>query len=374
MTNLDLLEKVLDSALELEEKGDRYVDGEKAKRFYIRSCELYSQANDIQSDQPQVLYNWARILFLLSEFKKPQHSQQQSCIWLSQALELYSRLALIEPENDDVLFNAAQTMHSWVLKSNSEYHKLNEAIWYLDQINGVSKNDSDTLILRIEILNSVMEFSYDINHIQQVFKTVTDLYNDSLGSQVILRIAESFHIFGFKVFDVSGVLDSSIFSKSLEYIEYVLSRNPKDVEGLCDKSDLCIAWADLLNDSHSVTLYTQGLESLTKASQLEPKNIDIMTRLGDIHLSRLRLYSNEDTKRLCAKNAQVYYQKVLTKPEMWTLYHYVKAQSWISDDSTDKAWNMLLKMASDNHTSLDEWIKTSDVLDVPFGPWKRGNL
>lgn len=375
MSNVDQLNQFLEQAQELEDKGDRYVDGEKAYRFYIRSCEFYSLANDIESDLPLVLYNWARILFILSEFTKPSITNEQSCIWLKNALDIYLKLASIEPENEDVLFNVAQTMHLWVTKSNSDYYKLNEAIWYLDQIKGLEKDAAETIVLRIEIMNSIMEFSNDFNQVQQSFKTITDLYLELQDTGIVLKISESWHVYGLRIHDLNGIVDSTVFTRALELLDTVLAAHPDNVEALCDKSDLCVCWADLENGKDSTPLYTKAVESLTRASQLEPRNIDILTRLGDIHLSRLRFYSSDNTRVLCAKNAKVYYQNVLnTKPQMWTLFHFIKASTWISDDYSDKAWDMLLKMANESQVSLDGWIKSNDILDVPFGPFHRYNI
>jgi hypothetical protein len=51
-------EDMLDFAIELEEKGDRYKSGDKAKRFYERSNHWYTQANNLRPDLPELLYNW----------------------------------------------------------------------------------------------------------------------------------------------------------------------------------------------------------------------------------------------------------------------------------------------------------------------------
>ncbi len=52
------LETLLEQAEALEEKGDRYIDGEKAKRFYERACQCYQQMNDIHSGIPEILFHW----------------------------------------------------------------------------------------------------------------------------------------------------------------------------------------------------------------------------------------------------------------------------------------------------------------------------
>ena len=272
-----------------------------------------------------------------------------------------------------------------VTKSQPDIIKLNEAVWYLDQIKEVQARNSETLtvletdqlILRIDILNSIMEYSNDMTYIQETFKSISAIYDESLESDVILRIAESYHIIAFKLFQITRVLDSDLFSNSLGYIDNVLNMQPNHIQGLCDRADLCISWADLAfqisKTSQSVNLYSEALEYLTKASQIEPRNLEILIKLGDIHLSRIRLYSNENTRIVCAKNAHAYYVTVLKKkPQMWSLFHYLKAISWISSDfnlESQRAWKMLSKMASDNSISLDEWMKSDDLLEVPFGPF-----
>ncbi|KAJ3077493.1 hypothetical protein HK102_005186, partial [Quaeritorhiza haematococci] len=75
----------VEEALELEEKGDRYRDGEKARRFYERACEAYERAiaagsssgNGTGLAEIDVYYNWGRILLLLSEFRNPPYTLQQ---------------------------------------------------------------------------------------------------------------------------------------------------------------------------------------------------------------------------------------------------------------------------------------------------------
>lgn len=58
MHTIPTLSDLLDAAQELEEKGDRYKDGPKALRFYQRASEMYSQANQLEPDLLDVLYNW----------------------------------------------------------------------------------------------------------------------------------------------------------------------------------------------------------------------------------------------------------------------------------------------------------------------------
>ncbi|KAK4687776.1 hypothetical protein P7C73_g2334, partial [Tremellales sp. Uapishka_1] len=58
-------DEALDGGVEMEEKGERYKDGEKAQRFYEKAAELYAKAFDFEHTFDAV-YNQARVLYTLS--------------------------------------------------------------------------------------------------------------------------------------------------------------------------------------------------------------------------------------------------------------------------------------------------------------------
>jgi hypothetical protein len=42
----------------LEEQGERYKDGDKARRFFEGSCEAYAAACSLKGDDVDAIYNW----------------------------------------------------------------------------------------------------------------------------------------------------------------------------------------------------------------------------------------------------------------------------------------------------------------------------
>jgi hypothetical protein len=42
----------------LEEKGERYGEGDKSKRFYERASEMYAKAHELNKSDSDCLYNW----------------------------------------------------------------------------------------------------------------------------------------------------------------------------------------------------------------------------------------------------------------------------------------------------------------------------
>ncbi|WVW78364.1 hypothetical protein I302_100318 [Kwoniella bestiolae CBS 10118] len=104
-------DEALDGGVEMEEKGERYRDGDKAQRFYERAVELYEKALGF-SQTYDAAYNQARALYTLStSFLLPP-----SClIPLRRSIELY-RLATTLTNSPllrmDVAFNLAQSCSS----------------------------------------------------------------------------------------------------------------------------------------------------------------------------------------------------------------------------------------------------------------------
>ncbi|CED83545.1 Tetratricopeptide-like helical [Phaffia rhodozyma] len=63
----ETFEEALDYGVELEEKGERYKTGEKAKRFYEEACKLYEKAIEFDPQAFEGHYNLARTLYTISQ-------------------------------------------------------------------------------------------------------------------------------------------------------------------------------------------------------------------------------------------------------------------------------------------------------------------
>ncbi|WVQ98119.1 hypothetical protein IAU59_005241 [Kwoniella sp. CBS 9459] len=61
----DTYDEALDGGVEMEEKGERYRDGDKSQRFYEKAVELYAKALEFQQTY-DAAYNQARALYTLS--------------------------------------------------------------------------------------------------------------------------------------------------------------------------------------------------------------------------------------------------------------------------------------------------------------------
>ncbi|TPX71362.1 hypothetical protein SpCBS45565_g01138 [Spizellomyces sp. 'palustris'] len=101
-------DEFLDEALSLEDKGDRYVSGIKAQRFYTRATEMYAQAHRLVSTDMHVLYNWGRILLLLTEFTDPILAPEERRRLLKEAIDKLRQGG--QDGNVECLFNLSQAL------------------------------------------------------------------------------------------------------------------------------------------------------------------------------------------------------------------------------------------------------------------------
>ncbi|ORY30367.1 hypothetical protein BCR39DRAFT_494681 [Naematelia encephala] len=140
----DTYDEALDGGVEMEEKGERYRDGDKAQRFYEKAIELYKKAYDFQQTY-DAAYNQARALYTLStSFLLPPESLSQ----LGGSVELYRQAATLTNSpllQMDTAFNLAQAL---VYLSD-----------LLEDIEGDSKT-AEVMAMRVEaaeLLDKVME-------------------------------------------------------------------------------------------------------------------------------------------------------------------------------------------------------------------------
>ncbi|WRT64710.1 uncharacterized protein IL334_001644 [Kwoniella shivajii] len=107
----DTYDEALDGGVEMEEKGERYRDGDKAQRFYERAIELYEKALGFHQTY-DAAYNQARALYTIStSFLLPPTSIKP----LRRSIDLY-RLATTLTNSPllrmDVAFNLSQSCSS----------------------------------------------------------------------------------------------------------------------------------------------------------------------------------------------------------------------------------------------------------------------
>ncbi|KAI8805100.1 hypothetical protein BJ742DRAFT_821804 [Cladochytrium replicatum] len=145
-------EELVDEAIQLEEKGDRYKDGEKAKRFYERACAMYEAADNLQPNDFDVVYNLGRLQLLLSEF--PECSPSESAQLITMSIGRLRKGADLMPSNADNLYNLAQAILSKVNLMGDE-----ENVWTDERVSLLSEASA-----LLEKTVEMQRISLDVEH------------------------------------------------------------------------------------------------------------------------------------------------------------------------------------------------------------------
>ncbi|KAI9193163.1 uncharacterized protein BJ171DRAFT_303795 [Polychytrium aggregatum] len=294
---------IVDEAINMEEKGDRYVDGDKARRFYERSCELYAQAVAMNPEHDP-LYNRGRLLLLLAEFRNPPYRPSECRGLLESSVNCLRRAAELEPTNTDTLFNLAQALRTsaehlfsidgqeplaiavaeeacallekvFALQSEAyqrnpvdsagsepqpgvstqqlpqDGDKIEESLESVTAIQSVTKDTLiDTLVAWAETLSLRSSFCSDYAscmHFHSVAMEKLKL-SEALGiepARLSLRCADALSTLADTLAsnEVEPTTAAEYFKQSLALVQRALEIEPSSVEALCDKGD--ILWSFL---------------------------------------------------------------------------------------------------------------------------------
>ncbi|KAK3836254.1 MAG: hypothetical protein J3R72DRAFT_450842 [Linnemannia gamsii] len=112
-------EEYMEEGVLLEEKGERYGTGDKARRFYEKAGDMYNKACQLNPNDSDCLYNFGRVLYILVDFT---HSPCQKLALLNASIERFRSALIYDSENPDTLFNLGQalTTHADVIQDHEE--------------------------------------------------------------------------------------------------------------------------------------------------------------------------------------------------------------------------------------------------------------
>ncbi|KAJ3133147.1 hypothetical protein HK100_004645 [Physocladia obscura] len=140
-------DEFVEAAMDAEEKGERYKEGDKALRFFETAAQNYSSALSLQRDSA-ALYNLGRLLLLLAEFRFPVYpDSQKRRLLLDARANLKESINLTNSVTDnvgaaDARFNLSQVNKALVelvldsdvtAVSHTDFELLSEADVLLDE-------------------------------------------------------------------------------------------------------------------------------------------------------------------------------------------------------------------------------------------------
>ncbi|KAG0262570.1 hypothetical protein BG011_010005 [Mortierella polycephala] len=112
-------EEYMEEGVLLEEKGERYATGDKARRYYEKAGDMYNKACKLNPEDSDCLYNFGRVLYILVDFT---HSPCQKLSLLNASIDRFRSALTYDSDNADTLFNLAQalTTHAEVIQDHDE--------------------------------------------------------------------------------------------------------------------------------------------------------------------------------------------------------------------------------------------------------------
>lgn len=217
--------------------------------------------------------------------------------------------------------------------------------------------------------------------------------------QINIKEAQVFSGLAERTLLAQNRVDHALFQQAIERLDQVLENyDDKNMEALCDRGDILGSYADGLvkeckgdklsaeNGKTVWQLYAQADRSLKAALQLEPKNLNILNKLGDLSVARARLdlpVAQRNRLQLL-KNAEFYFkQAVETNRQVltsgWTGWAFSAwaLQEWaeIPDKKQEasRIFRTWLKRGGSGEL-FGELAEDSATLDPEFIEWVEDNF
>ena len=145
-------------------------------------------------------------------------------------------------------------------------------------------------------------------------------------AEILWARADSIHENSSQFTQQSFIDLSTTLSFALEKLECVIRVEPRNVEALSDQGDVFVTLAEIYSscsqiDSASAdkllkecrSAYSNACKSFVRAHEIETANAPLLTKLGDVHLTRVGLHSLAEAKSIntLSANAVFYYKKAL---------------------------------------------------------------
>jgi hypothetical protein len=195
-------------------------------------------------------------------------------------------------------------------------------------------------------------------------------------------------------FLATGIVDSTLFEKSIEQLNDIITNyDNKNVEALCDRGDVLSSFGQAIRevadkkdaslnpdkDGKEVwKLYANAMKSFQEAMALEPKNTQILNKMGDLSLTRaaLDLPVAQRNQRQLLDNAKVYYRNAVQVDKDILTSGYL---GWAMTEWALEEWADVTDKKNDSIKIIEAWIKRggngalfsnladdNDVLDEDF--------
>lgn len=345
-----------------------HVTPEEKLQKVDESIEKFRKALDLEPNKTDAQFNLGQALHqrseILQETTEIDNAYMQSASSLQEAISIFDNVytlqekeytdmttpTIAENEEEEAQAEDIETASAEEDKMDLDSPKTNQQS---QQFTMVTKVESTTISSLIETLLSTAETMTTMASMLASFPASMDLYSRARGKlsladkwqsqmpistedeqkemkaariQINLKEANTYASMGDRTLVASGTVDASMFERAIDKLnEVVDDYDPKNVEAMCDRGDIMTSFAQAITESASrkkLALVPEGngkdawqlLSNATKsfqaALQLEPKNLNILNKMGDLSLMRasLGLPVSERNKSQLLKNAVFYFK------------------------------------------------------------------
>lgn len=190
--------------------------------------------------------------------------------------------------------------------------------------------------------------------------------------QINLKEASTYAAMADRSFIASGNVDKALFEKAIEKLDEIINEyDPRNVEAMCDRGDILTSYGQEIaevadkkglplvpeKDGKEVwQLYATATKSFQAALAIEPKNINILNKMGDLSLTRasLDLPIAERNKLQLLKNAQFYFKHAVEVDKEVLTSGYI---GWAMSEWALEEWADVSGKKDDALKIIRVWIK-----------------
>lgn len=207
----------------------------------------------------------------------------------------------------------------------------------------------------------------------------TDKEHIKAKVNLMLKRGQSYCALADRAFLATGKVDATLYDQALAPLAYVTDElDPKNVEALCDQGDVYSRFGQAMLDQVTQLkqtldpktdgkevwqLHSKASETFQKALKLEPKNLHILNKAGDISMARaqLPLPVAERNQVQLLKNAQFYFKQAVETDGQVLTGGWV---GWAYATWALGAWGDVDGKEADAHKIMANWIKRGGNEDI----------
>ncbi|KAI8366602.1 hypothetical protein BD560DRAFT_447945 [Blakeslea trispora] len=190
--------------------------------------------------------------------------------------------------------------------------------------------------------------------------------------QINLKESATYAAMADRSFVASSMVDNSLFEKSIERLDEIIERyDTRNVEAMCDRGDVLTSFGQAIEevankkklslvpekDGKEVwQLYATATKSFQTALTLEPKNLRILNKMGDLSLirARLQLPVAERNRLQLLKNAAFYFKHAVEVDKEVLTSGYL---GWAMSEWAMEEWAEVANKKEDALKIIRVWIK-----------------